>query len=261
MKVPFLALLSCAAFMGVGLLIGDYIELHEQVRYVDAEQKAERALQQPQNPDSSRNGPNPVSEGYVEHGRHEEPKWTDIALAALTFALAFFTMALYMDAREKGRKELRAYLGLNDQVIKRLPTGLFQLSITIGNSGKTPAHDVRVTLEVGPGNENAPDQGWKLGTLTGRMPLAPNAERSIRQVLWSLEQADVPRIALQNSDRVIFAWGRIEYRDIYDARQHVDFRFVTREQIVEHVMAGDRIIDERIAGWALQPTEDGNDAS
>lgn len=190
--------------------------------------------------------------------RAEAPKWTDAAIVALTFALAVATMGLFLDARAKGRKELRAYVGIKDQGIRFLAIGRFQAFITVDNSGRTPAHELRISLHVGIGNDDAPDGGFMESAPVGRMPLGPNAERFVRQVLWDLQQEDVGRIAVVGHDRCAFVWGRIDYRDIFGARHQLRYRFITREVIQEVSVDEQGRQRARTVGWALQPTEEGN---
>ncbi len=244
-------------WLGVFLLVDDYIKLREQVAYVESIQKPNSALQTQERRQQSGMRHDAHSGGESQHGRNEEPKWTDVWLAALTGALALATFALFLDAREKGRLELRAYIGLREYVIRLIPQNVFQIQITIENTGKTNAKDVRIYFDY-----TIEDSGFTgpfpIGTMGGSMPLSPNGQRHFRTVIQRLTPQDIPRIA---SDREIFVWGCIEFLDIYNKRQHVKFRLNTRETILGVGVDGTGREVGRIGGWALQPTQDGNDAS
>jgi hypothetical protein len=207
---------------------------------------------------------------YARHYAHDHwGNWSEFwlfvstgLLFIATAVLALFTFGIYLDAREKGRLELRAYLGIKEQFIRRIPNGQFQVVLTIQNSGKTPARNVRLTFEVETGDDHAPEGGFILADTRGQRPLAPNAEWVVRQVIWELRAEDIDLIARIGTNRVIYVWGRIEYQDIYGGAQHVNFRFVTREVSQENVIDGNGIVVAiRTGGWPLQPTDEGNNAS
>ena len=190
-------------------------------------------------------------------------QYSEPLLAAGTIAIAFYTLMLFRDAREKGRKELRAYLGIKEAKIHRLPNGQFQAVIVVENSGRTPAREVRRSLNVGWGPRTGPEQGpdFPIGILTGQMQLAPTGQWETRQILWNLPEKDIERIALHPTDRFAFVWGRVEYLDIYDELQHVNFRFITLELVTAVARFPDGRTVPVLIGWALHPTEQGNDAS
>ena len=188
------------------------------------------------------------------------------ALAVITFGLAYFTLklwratgALVMGADETAKKELRAYIAIKEIFIRRLDVEsadpMYQAVVRFENSGRTSAKQWRWSLDVGVGDSDMlPDRGFTIPQLTAPMPLAPNAQWESRQVFWKdhgneISPEDARRMTTK---RFAFVWGRAEYLDIFDKPQWVDFRFVTREV---------RSDGRGIAGWALQPTAEGNDAS
>jgi hypothetical protein len=202
---------------------------------------------------------------WLEHNEKPILGIFTILLVIVTGVLAYFTGGLWnataeiqRETRLTSRLELRAYVGFKEHVIRLIPNGMFQIQMLIENSGKTTARDVRLFM-----NYTVQDSGhagpFPIEELRSPVPMAPNAQRSWRALIRrELPPNDVPRIA---HDREIFVWGRIGYLDIYGERHHTDFRFNTRETITESGADAQGVIRTRIAGWALQPTEEGNDAS
>lgn len=195
-------------------------------------------------------------------------KSTDVLLVLFTGVLAVATTYLVLvgilqqlESRDTARRELRAYIGVKSQAIRLLLTGRYQAVVTISNSGQTPAHKVRRSLDVGVGN--TADFYFAKPQLSGQMPMAPNAEWELRQVLWDLAEDDerIGRIAVADSELRAFAWGRIEYVDIYGRPCSTTFRFETREVAMEFITTTDGRRLQRVSGWALSPTEEGNEAT
>jgi hypothetical protein len=170
----------------------------------------------------------------------------------ITFIIAVFTIGLYFVGRDTARRELRAYIGVKDHTIRTIEDSggflRFQAVITVENGGQTPALNVRRALDVGIGDENRSD--FRIDGLTGRMPMIPHSLWEMRQVFWNLSEEDIRHIT--NSHRHAFVWGRVEYEDIYGETRHLNFRFITREIITTN---------GAVSGWALHPTEDGNETT
>jgi hypothetical protein len=180
-------------------------------------------------------------------------------LAWVTRGLWQATVEIHHDARETAKLELRAYIGFRELVIRVLPNGRFQIQAVIENSGRTPANDVRFFWDynVHASGYNGP---FPVSEAATSAPLMPTAQRSIRAVISRdrLRTEDHHRIA---QDLEIFVWGKIKFRDIYRIEQTVDFRFHTREVITTTVVDESGTPQTSLAGWALQPTREGNEAS
>ncbi len=188
--------------------------------------------------------------------------FSTLALAFITMGLAYFTLELWRStgnlvkgAEDTAKKQLRAYIGIQDQIIRRVPDGRYQAVITIVNSGRTPAHNVRRILKVGVFDAEHTD--FDTSGLIGQMPMAPNSQYVMRKIVDELKPDDIPKINNPESGIHVFMWGRIEYKDIYKVQQHVNFRFISREVITAYSNEG----LASSGGWALQPTENGNEAT
>ena len=185
-----------------------------------------------------------------------------VALAWITGFLAFFTFGLWIatyrlvkDAKDTAKNELRAYVGIQDITVRRLPEGIFQAVVTVVNGGRTPAYSFRRFLNVGV--FDATHTSFGVGELTSPMPMAPNTPTPMRKVLPIISQEDVDRVSAPHAARHVFVWGRIEYKDIFKVPQHVTFRFMSREIIRGYSENAPPIV----MGWALHPADDGNDAT
>jgi hypothetical protein len=198
----------------------------------------------------------PETYALTVFGERKSIKISDTWIIFLTAVIAIATIALYCEANERGKQELRAYLGVKDQVIRKLPTGKFQAVITVENCGKTPANNVRRILRVGARNINEAD--FDLTGLVGQMPMAPGFQWQTRKIIWEITDDDISQAAVKDSERRIFAWGRIEYEDVYKRSQFVNFRFMTREITASFTADGEMA---SLDGFGLHPTEDGNEAS
>lgn len=180
----------------------------------------------------------------VEHGLATSTLIWTRALGIATIILALGTLALYWDAREKGRRELRAYVFI-DVIRPTEPTPIAALSpygVVVKNSGKTPAYNVviRSTLVLGPPKvtEKWPDPIAAPDESKG--PLAPGgtvAHMTTGRAWKPEERAELAKGA------VMYFYGVIHYEDVFGRKQWTRFRH------------------ERMAGThELSACEAGNDA-
>lgn len=168
--------------------------------------------------------------------------------AFFTFILAGFTIALFLDGREKGRKELRAYLGIQEHRVQIVGTTP-QVYLRIQNTGETPAKDVRIAIDFERRHISSSDDFPAPKYSEGRRPLAPEAIWEARRVMPEIKQ----HTHSINRTHRIFVWGLIEYWDIYEKEpRYVRFRFRSDELMMEGIA---------ITGWTLATTEDGNDTT
>jgi hypothetical protein len=56
--------------------------------------------------------------------------------------------------------------------------------------------------------------------------------------------------------RTIFAWGRVDYEDVFDKPQHLEFRFRSGDVIRQH--NGTVMVP---IGWKMNPEDYGNTAT
>ena len=183
--------------------------------------------QQEQQKDVTKNTENPSPSSakgvYSEcpnNCRHEpkEDWWTRLRtdpvatftglLFVATLLLFWATRNLVNGAEESSKRQLRAYLGIKSQTIRRVGHNEYQAVITIENTGQTPAHNVRRFLEVGVGSEDRPDNGFSAPVMSQKMPLAPRAEWTIRKVFRAQDMRlkDIPLIAMKGANRFALVW-------------------------------------------------------
>lgn len=123
--------------------------------------------------------------------------------------------------------ELRAYVSVIKVKLIELELGqTVKALVTFKNSGKTPAHDVklwwRMEYRRQPLNEVL-DRGDKAKevTCTDIGPTVPMASLFATGV--ALGQLHFDEVRSQKS--AVYVWGQLSYRDIYDKQQFVSFRF------------------------------------
>src|SRR5262245_60304610 len=101
---------TASVYLGI-----DYLEMRHQIAHIKAQHDAHKYVEQQGDADNAANAaPGPEFKGhYAERNVHEHPEhFTEIAIAVGTGLIAWFTLRLFWDAKDKGRRELRAYIGL-----------------------------------------------------------------------------------------------------------------------------------------------------
>jgi len=161
-----------------------------------------------------------------------------IGLGSLISVLAALGMAFWSNliARTTARHQLRAYIGITDIAFMPVPPGATEKFIRImyRNGGETPAYGVRSHLRyavIVNGDKNytppkIPEGGF--GPYS-RGTLLKGAEDNNR---IGVPLSAIPRI--KKGDAVIFAYGWIEYTDIFNVKRKTEFRFIhSRDGIIE----------------------------
>jgi hypothetical protein len=164
-------------------------------------------------------------------------------------AQAVYTRKMLDSTRDTARRQLRAYLGFPDAFIENLGAGRFQIQITVANSGRTRALHVTKWIKAAllDRSENCPFEEQKFDRI--QHALAPRSRWRLREDCdWSDDLA----AAIQRSDKIVHVWGQVRYTDIYGEPHLSNFRF--RSQAA-------RYTNGTIAGWTLEPHEEGNDLS
>jgi hypothetical protein len=259
--------LVATAFLALGLAVGDYIALRNQVAYIQAEQVAERSRLHQHDSANPGNGPNTKDSGNFSPSKKEEPKWTDIAITAFTFAIAIFTIGLFWDGREKGRKELRAYVGVPDAKLIRIgENNIFQIQVTITNSGHTPAKDVQKWMNWAIEDKGSDPTFEEKPFDSAKRPIAPDSQWLLRNTIHDWNDETIT--AISTYEKSVFVWGTIIYEDIYGNNHFTQFRVRTDatmwgalERIIQSPGGGpeQKMRIPIISGWELQPEADGND--
>jgi hypothetical protein len=170
--------------------------------------------------------------GFV-HEYHEEIIAVGTACIALfTIILAFATGFLYVATRElvqgaedTARRQLRAYVFL-DQMTIADPLGTPRISIRIKNFGSTPAYSVVFWCEGA--LREYPLTGGLVRSRAQDAPISDIGPTGALQtdILWDAPIQEPDKAALTSRTKAIYVFGRIDYRDSFGQRWFSEFRFI-----------------------------------
>lgn len=212
MKIAFQALGVVIVYVAAVLLVNDYIGLRNKVSHVYSVEQSNSSLQQKQDSQKSTesaNRPDAKGQGNADHSGEKEPKWTDIAIAAFTFAIAIYTIHLYWDAKDKGRRELRSYVGFSSHGIYFNEEGGWP-KMAIENFGNTPATSVTFYRRVVDSENDVVDGHYPTGARNDIEGVVfKNAYLSPRQ-RFPFRWLDDRRLMER---RIVY--GYIDYTDMY----------------------------------------------
>jgi hypothetical protein len=194
------------------------------------------------------------SEGHV-HGELLGVKYGEWLLFAATMGLWWATWRLVRGAEKTAERQLGAYIGVEWCRVATNDGGVtFTVEVQIKNAGQTPAYDVshRITadLQIMHGERldfAMPDRS------PGIIPIAPGIPFILRTPIAIGGPSGVSTIGI---GRTIFAWGRVDYLDVFDKPQHLELRFRSADPIRAHdgtVM--------RTVGWRMDAEDQGNTAT
>jgi hypothetical protein len=176
-------------------------------------------------------------------------------LSAATFGLWYATWRLVKGAETTAERQLGAYIGVEWCRVATEDGGItFAVELQIKNAGQTPAYDVshRIAAAIQVSHGEAIDFALP-SRFPGIIPLAPGMTFVLSAPIAIGGPSGISTIGMQ---RIVFAWGRVDYLDVFDKPQHIEFRFASGEAIREHdgtVM--------RTVGWKMYPTDEGNTAT
>src|SRR6266853_1712287 len=167
-------------------------------------------------------------ETYVAFGK--SLKVTDTALAIFTLLIAYFTIELFLDGRDKAKKELRAYVALDDiyfrwnrsstdpedrsDIVKGTGRAPRTPRIRVLNFGKTPANNMTIRINGTKADlkESFPKTYLGRDHKVPRQMLSPTQRFGV----WVPVSAEFnPDEAGDPNGRVRFVYGSIIYEDIY----------------------------------------------
>lgn len=158
-------------------------------------------------------------------------------------------------ARKTAQRQLRAYVGVSDARVVSSDNGsTFDVEIELTNAGQTPA--LRVTHQMAVGLQIFRDKPLNFTTSErgrGEAPIPPGGTFILKRPIAIAGPSGVGAVGPQ---KVIFGWGRVDYRDIFDAPQNIEFRFRSGEPIRAYV--GDTM---RTVGWKMEAEDQGNTAT
>lgn len=172
------------------------------------------------------------------------------------------TNKLVEESRDTAKKELRAYLGIPDPGVQRIGVvNHFQVQVTITNSGRTPARDVRKWMRcrlVRDGEIISFDKG---SFDPAKRSIAPDSKWNLRQDFT--DWTDVDLNETRHFRSAVYVWGEVAYKDIYGEPHTTEFRLrshATRLEIrFEPIEGGGVTQHQMIHGFDLEPEPEGND--
>ncbi len=151
-----------------------------------------------------------------------------IVMAAFTVVLAIANYGLWKGARKHSERELRAYVSITEIGTRNfVPNGRAETKVTIKNSGKTPAYDLRIvtTFDIHKIPRDEFRHSSAQGTDESKGVLGPGIEIiaggiSRRPLTPQEHQATV------RGEIAAFFFGMIEYTDAFKKRRFTNFRYV-----------------------------------
>jgi len=223
----------------------------KQQEYADTKPKLTKRPEERGNHDADHGGKEPP-ETYVAFGK--SLKITDTAIAVFTLVIACFTIGLFWDGRAKGRKELRAYLGISGTGVRFPGNNHIQAYVEVTNTGKTPAHKVTQAFTAEIRSKDNDKIFTRIAPVAGKRPIVPGSTWKFRHDL-SISDEEISQ--LQTREKVMFVWGKADYIDIFGGTQSIEFRYRNLAIIFDRDAEGHK----RLVGWALHPEEDGNEST
>lgn len=169
-----------------------------------------------------------------------------VILAVATVFLWRATRDLVVDARDKGERQLRAYVALVGGVVVHA-TGDNQpgylVQIELKNSGTTPGYDFTTWImppEVQDFSALPFGAPRPESERTGKSIISPNTSAWINAFyVWKSDEL----AAVRSRKKGLFVWGGADYRDAFGEKRRFFFRIR---------ISGPEDTPNR-AGWALKP--------
>ena len=145
-------------------------------------------------------------------------------------------------AAETAQRQLRAYLGLTNAGIEGVSIGCVPVaSFSVMNTGQTPAYDVRLSGDITIGPHPLPEGvGLPAPGVDGTDPSAATqqpgqtmgmlgaSQRMYRREDFGREIPEEIVTALGDGTKVIYVYGEITYRDAFDDRWTMRYRYICR---------------------------------
>jgi hypothetical protein len=180
-----------------------------------------------------------------------------VGLWVATVGLWWATWRLVKSAEKTAERQLGAYIGIEwCKVISNDWGNTFEVEVQIKNAGQTPAFDVTHRIAVGLQILHGEPLDFSMPKRRpSKLPIAPGITFILRTPI-AIGGASGSR-TITSGERAVFAWGRIDYEDVFDIGRYVEFRFRSAE-IIRSTDAGGAI---HVTGWRMDPEGDGNTAT
>ncbi len=128
------------------------------------------------------------------------------------------------------------------------------VEVQIKNAGRTPAYEVSHRIAAALQIMNGERLDFAMTDRSpGIVPIAPGMSFILNAPIAIGGPSGVSTIGI---GRTIFACGRVDYLDVFDKPQHLEFRFRSGDAIRQH----DGTVMQTV-GWKMDPEDEGNTAT
>jgi|CXWL01.1.fsa_nt_gi hypothetical protein len=173
---------------------------------------------------------------------HPTPDWWLIGITGL---LTIATSGLVYYARDTARRQLRAYVGCqNISIVARPIRGQF----AIKNFGQTMAKEVEIRLATAV--ETVGTTQFNLEKLKCKTVIMPGEVTG-----WEEEAGEYDSGLMNQGVYTIYAWGRVDYKDVFGRRHWTTFRFES-----DGIRGTDESTGMTLRHWKVKTCKEGNDA-
>jgi hypothetical protein len=156
--------------------------------------------------------------------------------------------------KESAERQLGAYIGVSEGRIVSYDWGnTFVAEITIKNTGQTPAYQVTHYISATSRDRGTIESFNMPAKKPQKWVMAPSASWKLAQNIGPINVGTI-----QQGQREIFVWGHVDYFDVFDKPQWLEFRLRNEREERQAIGATSKVVT---IGWELEPCEDGNDSS
>lgn len=140
-------------------------------------------------------------------------------LAAATAVLAIFTIKLWLTADDTAKKQLRAYISIEEYGVRNFDIGKPEFSFRYRNNGQTPAYDVRFFTWIAvlpyPLPKNFPHDDVREDSTVSRTTVGPGVyQRGYKPIDTALTPPEIAEI-IDGSTRRLYFMGVARYSDVF----------------------------------------------
>jgi hypothetical protein len=188
----------------------------------------------------------------ADRGLHEvKPgEWLTFAATVLLFVatlgLWLATVRLVRGSEKTAERQLRAYVGITEATVSDFAVGqILRVSMTIKNSGQTPAYKVTQHYSIMGGEYPRKDPLPQVIVPGGSSTLGPGEVHLLEIPL----HGPLPSSAysqITSGGAAIYIWGRVMYEDAFGYNRETRFSYIFGGRFGVH------------RGGAVVPSEDGN---
>jgi len=159
-----------------------------------------------------------------------DPDWSTILTAGLLFAtmaLAFFGFCQIVIMRRTARRQLRAYVFVTTAEIGDIedPKNV-HASVSIKNSGQTPAYDLINRGAITFGEARLPEGLWAEDKDASLSKSALGPGEVLSKYFGARPLTPEQRAAVRSGTHAVYVYGEILYKDAFGTRRYSRYRFM-----------------------------------